>query len=219
MTIYFLIFYSQGVINREIIIFYLYFSITIFIVYGFLIVGIHFLEKSRIEQVIAKPTKRLKEVEKLKPEITKELLQGKTLQVYWYFFIKKQAGVREIQKALNISSSGTVSYQINKLLEAGIISRDTEEGKYSLKEELKIGILKFFIRINNRAIPRIALYLIIFLAGFIIYLILAIIQGLEFFFDPINLLLLFFLILVTIIFIFESYKIWKLKPVKSLRTK
>ncbi len=213
MTICFIIFYSQNVINTDIIIFYLYFSIIIFIAYGFLFFGIHFLERPRIEKITPKPTESLEKITEFKPEITEEFLQGKTLQVYWYFFTKRKAGVREIQKALNISSSGTASYQITKLLNAGIITRDEEEGKYSIKEDIKIGILKFFIRIGNRTIPRISLYLMIYSFAFIIYLILAMIQGMNFFSDPLNLLLLLFLILGTIIFIIESFKIRKLKPI------
>ncbi|MFX0006542.1 MAG: DUF621 domain-containing protein [Promethearchaeota archaeon] len=212
MTICFLFFYFQKVITLEIIIFYLYFSIIIFITYGFLIFSIHFLERPDIEKVIPESTQILEELTEVKPELTEEFLQGKTLQVYWYFFTKRQAGVREIQKALNISSSGTVSYQITKLLKAGIISKDDEEGKYSIKQDLKIGILKLFVRIGNRTMPRISLYLLIYSFGFITFLILAIIQGIDFFSDPINLTLLCFLIIGTIIFIIESFKIRKLKP-------
>lgn len=213
MTLCFLIFYFQNVINLEIIVFYLYFSIIIFIAYGFLIFGIHLLERPKIEKIIPGSTQTLEELTEVKPEITEDFLQGKTLQVYWYFFTKRKAGVREIQKALNISSSGTVSYQITKLLKAGIISKDDEEGKYSIKEDIKIGILKFFIRIGNRTIPRISLYLLIYSFGFITFLILAGIQGVNFLSDPLNLLLLCFLIIGTIIFILESYKIRKLKPI------
>jgi hypothetical protein len=219
MTVCFLVFYYQQVINNEIIVFFLYFSVIIFIVYGFLIIGIYFLEKSLIEKEAPKSTEILDGIDDTKPLVIEDLLQGKTLQIYWFFFVKRHAGIREIQKALNISSSGTVSYQITKLLKAGIISKDEEEGKYSLKEEVKIGVLKFFTRIGNRTIPRISLYLVIYLTGFIIYLILGLIQGITFIRDPINLLLLFFLILGTIIFIIESYKIWKLMPIKSLRSK
>ncbi|MFW9819202.1 MAG: winged helix-turn-helix domain-containing protein, partial [Candidatus Thorarchaeota archaeon] len=149
MTFCFLIFYFQNVINLNIIVFYLYLSIIIFIAYSFLIFGIHFLEKPEIEDTIPEATETLEEITEIKPEITEDFFQGKTLQVYWYFFTKRHAGVREIQKALNISSSGTVSYQITKLLKAGIISKNEEEGKYSLKENVKIGILKFFIRIGS----------------------------------------------------------------------
>jgi len=214
MTILFLLMYTQNVIDQNIIDFFLYFSIITFIFYGFLIYGIHLLERPRIKKITPKPTQTVEIITEIKPKISENILQGKTLQVYWYFFTHKLAGVREIQKALNISSSGTVSYQITKLLKAGFISKDEKEGKYYLNEEVKIGILRFFIRIGKRTIPRISLYLIIYFLGFIIYLILAMIQGIGFFSDPINLLLLFFLILGTIIFILESYKIWKLKPIK-----
>ncbi len=210
ITIIFLIMYFQGVISQANIVFYLYFSIIVFIVYGFMILGINILQKSEIDAIIYKPTKPKKEVI---TEIPEDLLQGKTLQIYWYIFTHDHAGVREIQKALNLSSPGTVSYQITKLLEAGVISKNSEEGKYSLNEEIKTGVLKFFIRIGNRVIPRISLYLIIYVLGFIVYFILAVISGNEFITDPISLFLLIFLILGMAIFILESLKIRKLKPI------
>jgi len=210
ITIIFLIMYFQGVISQANIMFYLYFSIIVLIVYGFMILGINILQKSEIDAIIYKPTKPKREV---KIEIPEDLLQGKTLQIYWYIFTHDHAGVREIQKALNLSSPGTVSYQMAKLLEAGVISKNSEEGKYSLNEEIKTGVLKLFMRIGNRVIPRISLYLIIYLLGFIVYFILAVISGNEFITDPISLFLLIFLILGMAIFILESLKIRKLKPI------
>ncbi|MFX1411427.1 MAG: winged helix-turn-helix domain-containing protein [Promethearchaeota archaeon] len=212
MTILFLISYFQGIATQNVTIFYLYFSIFIFITYGFIILGINQIQKSDIEPVIPKSKQLEIQKTKLKADIYESLLQGKTLQVYWYFFTHNHAGIREIQKALNISSSGTVSYQINKLLKAGIISKVGDEGKYSLNEEVKMGILKFFIRIGNRVIPRISLYLIIYILGFIIYFLLALIYIDGFLTDPVSLLLLLFLILGSVIFILESLKIRKLKP-------
>ncbi|MFW9948428.1 MAG: hypothetical protein ACFFDX_16500, partial [Candidatus Odinarchaeota archaeon] len=96
---------------------------------------------------------------------------------------------------------------------AGVISKNSEEGKYILNEEIKIGVLRFFMRIGNRVIPRISLYLIIYVLGFIVYFILAIIRGNEFLTDPISLFLLLFLILGMSIFILEALKIRKLKPI------
>ncbi|MFW9822629.1 MAG: hypothetical protein ACFFE4_06830, partial [Candidatus Thorarchaeota archaeon] len=151
---------------------------------------------------------------KIKPEFALELLQGKTFQVYWYIFTHQRAGIREIQKALNFSSSGTVAYQISKLLKAGVILREKLEGKYIINREIKIGVLKFFIRFRNRLIPRVSLYLLIYILGFSVYLILIVITEDQFLFNPLGLLLLFFLITGTIIFIFESYKVWKLNPTK-----
>ncbi|MFW9826680.1 MAG: winged helix-turn-helix domain-containing protein [Candidatus Thorarchaeota archaeon] len=212
MTILFLILFFQNVITLNIIHFYLYFSIVVFIVYGFSFLTIHFLEKPHIATHIPKPEKIIEAEKEVKLEIFEEILQGKTLQVYWYFFTHKHAGVREIQKALNISSSGTVSYQITKLLNAGIISRDEEEGKYSLNEMIKIGVIKFFVRIGKRTIPRISLYLFLYFFGFVMYFILFLIDTANFILTPFSLLLLIFLIVGTIIFTIESLKIRKLKP-------
>ncbi|MHA1486460.1 MAG: hypothetical protein ACTSSC_04750 [Promethearchaeota archaeon] len=46
------------------------------------------------------------------------------------------AGVRKLHKTLKMVSPGTASYQINKLVKAGIISR--EDGKYYIKEDVKL---------------------------------------------------------------------------------
>ena len=48
------------------------------------------------------------------------------------------AGVREIQKTLKSVPSGTESYQINKLVKAEIISKNEEDGKYYIKEDVKL---------------------------------------------------------------------------------
>lgn len=197
MTIIFVLVYLGGGI---IIDFYFFFSISIFIIYGLIIFGLSFLYRPDIEIISHKPTQEV-------------LLEGKTLQIYWYIFTHSKAGIREIQKALNISSSGTVSYQISKLQDAGILSKDETEGKYYIKEEVRRGILKFYLRIGNRVIPRISLYLIIYILGFILYLIFAFISGDEFITDPMSILLLFFLIFGTIILIFQSIKVWKIKPI------
>jgi len=88
-----------------------------------------------------------------------EVLKGKPLQVYWYLITHGAAGVREIQKSLNFSSPGIVSYQLNKLTELGIISKHEESEKYYIKEEVKSGILGFYIRFGYRMIPRFSIYL------------------------------------------------------------
>ena len=196
MTITFLVFYFQGIWILD---FYLFLSISVFIAYGLIIFSLSFLYKPEIEMITHKPVQEI-------------LLEGKTLQIYWYIFTHGYAGIREIQKALKISSTGTVSYQINKLIDAGLLSKDDVEGKYYIKEEIKRGIFKFYIRIRNLVIPRVALYLIIYILGFIFYLILALIRGNQFYNDLMSWFLLFFLIFGTIILILQTIKVRKLKP-------
>ena len=45
---------------------------------------------------------------------------------------------REISKALKIVSRGTASYQIKKLMKAGIISKNEEDGNYYIKGDIKL---------------------------------------------------------------------------------
>ena len=142
----------------------------------------------------------------------KKVLQGKTLQVYWYILTHHSAGVREIQKALKMVSSGTVAYQLDKLMKAGIISKNDEDGKYYVKEGVKKGVLGFYFRLGPFMIPRYSLYLVVNILGVIGYIFLARIYGDELITNPVSLLFLFFIIFCTCVFIFESIKIWQRKP-------
>ena len=142
----------------------------------------------------------------------KKVLQGKTLQVYWYILTHHRAGVREIQKALKLVSSGTAAYQINKLLKAGIISKNEEDGKYYVKEGVKKGVLGFYFRLGPLMIPRYSLYLVVNILGVLGYVYFASIYGDVFITNPASLLFLIFIIFCTSVFIYESIKIWQRKP-------
>jgi DNA-binding transcriptional ArsR family regulator len=142
----------------------------------------------------------------------KKVLQGKTLRVYWYILTHNRAGVREIQKALKMVSPGTASYQINKLVKAGIISKNEKDGKYYVKEGVKKGVLGFYFRLGPLMIPRYSLYLVVNILGVVIYVFLSGIYGDTFITSPASLLFLFFIVFCTSVFIFESIKIWESKP-------
>ncbi|MHA2244791.1 MAG: winged helix-turn-helix domain-containing protein [Candidatus Hodarchaeales archaeon] len=142
----------------------------------------------------------------------KELLQGKTLQVYWYLLSKGELGIRELQKFLAVSSPGTISYQIKKLVDAGLVSKNENTDKYFIKEEIRSGILGFYIRFGYKLIPRFSIYIIVFFAGIGWFLVNCFSQGDVYMLDQNNLVFLLFLLFGIGVFSFESYKIWKMKP-------
>ncbi|MHA2245330.1 MAG: winged helix-turn-helix domain-containing protein [Candidatus Hodarchaeales archaeon] len=142
----------------------------------------------------------------------KDVLKGKPLQVYWYLLTHGAAGVREIQKSLNFSSPGVVSYQLNKLTELGVISKQEESDKYYIKEEVKSGILGFYVRFGYRMIPRFSIYLSLYICGFIIFFILSFVMGDAFIIHPGSLLLFCFLTIGTLAFVSESLKMWNIRP-------
>ncbi|MFX0009780.1 MAG: hypothetical protein ACFE9R_05650 [Candidatus Hermodarchaeota archaeon] len=113
---------------------------------------------------------------------------------------------------MKFSSPGTVSYHIEKLLNARVISKSDNDGKYSVNTELKKGILGFFIHIGFLMIPRFLLYLIIYILGFIGYMLLISIYADSFTTNPGSWLLLIFLIFGSVVLIFESIKIWRRRP-------
>ena len=140
------------------------------------------------------------------------LLRGKTLQVYWYLFENGPMGVRDIQRGLNYKSPGIITYQIKKLSENGLISKDEQTDKYSVNRRVKAGLLHFYIKIGSYLVPRFSLYLLGFLIGFLLFLLGVLAEGDSFITHPSSLLLLLLLILGTLAFTYESRKMWKLKP-------
>jgi hypothetical protein len=139
-----------------------------------------------------------------------ELLSGKTLQIYWYLLTHGNAGIREIQKELKIPSPSTVSYHINKLVQVNLVIKSEKTGKYIVKSEVKNGIMGLYIKIGRRMIPRMLFYLSFFSIGFLLFLLFLIFRGSTL--SVVDILFLFFSLSAAGIFIFETYKIWNMKP-------
>ena len=145
------------------------------------------------------------------PSKPDDVPHGKALQLYWFLLTHEPMGIREIQKALNITSPSSVAFQINKLVKNGIVSK-TENDKYYIKEEIKSGILSFYFRFGYRMIPRFSIYLCLYLVGLFVFLIFLFMEGDQFILTPINFLFFLYLILGSGIFVYESVRIWKMKP-------
>jgi len=100
-------------------------------------------------------------------------LKGNTLRVYLY--VLKSAGnvgVREVQRALGFSSPTLAVYHLDKLAELGLVEK--RYGEYHLVREVKVGVLKQFVRIGTFMLPRHLFYAMLFttlLILFMIYLI------------------------------------------------
>ena len=170
------------------------------------------IEIENKETEITKKTIKKVKISGTNVESLETLLQGKTLQVYWYILEKGMAGIREIQKELEFSSAGIVSYQIQKLMVAGLVAKDEESEKYIVLEKVTPGIMKFFIQINNILVPRFSVYLIIFLVGHFIYLMSAFLYGDSFISHQGSSLYLISLIVGTLVSTYESTKMWEMRP-------
>jgi DNA-binding Lrp family transcriptional regulator len=93
---------------------------------------------------------------------SKDVLRGLTLKVY-KFILKndKPVGIREVQRALNLSSPTLALYHMNKLEEAGFIKK--ELGGY-VADRI---VLENFVRLRRVLIPRHFFYTVFFVTSFI----------------------------------------------------
>lgn len=88
---------------------------------------------------------------------SKDVLRGLTLKVY-KFILKndRPVGIREVQRALNLSSPTLALYHMSKLEEAGFIRK--ELGGYVADRM----ILENFIRLRRVLVPRNFFYMVFF---------------------------------------------------------
>lgn len=100
-------------------------------------------------------------------------LKGTTLKVYWYILGKKEGrvGVREVQRALGLSSPSVAFHHLEKLRHLGLLTK-TYSGEYLLLKTAKIGILSLFTTFRGIILPRFIFYLSFFITFLILYLLL-----------------------------------------------
>jgi len=142
----------------------------------------------------------------LKQNEAAELLKGNTLRVYWTLLKSDNGvmGVREIQRALKFSSPTLAAYHLKKLEELGLVK--SEHGDYRLVKEVKVGILKDFMKFGTLMLPRYTLYAAMFTTLLALYLF----QFGEISFYSLSGLI--FVLLSTAIFWYETLRLWRMKP-------
>ena len=96
-------------------------------------------------------------------------LKGNTLRVYWYVLrsAKGSVGIREVQRGLRFSSPTLAQYHLDKLRELGLVKKESTE--YRIASDIKVGILRQFLRFGSVIVPRFVLYAVLFtvLLGFL----------------------------------------------------
>jgi DNA-binding transcriptional ArsR family regulator len=94
-----------------------------------------------------------------------DALGGTTLKVYRYLFkLGKPAGVRDIQRALGLSSSSVAEYHLKKLLQSGLIKED-QEG-YTVDRN----VWQNMVRMRRTVIPVQAFFVALFAAAVVVML-------------------------------------------------
>ena len=100
-------------------------------------------------------------------------LQGRTLQVYLYLQKKRApSGIREVQRDLGLSSPSVADYQVEKLVELGLASRDGY-GRVQVTKHVRVKALQSYVSLGQFMVPRLAFYASIFTAITGLYLIMS----------------------------------------------
>lgn len=87
-------------------------------------------------------------------------LKGNTLRVYVFALKRDKVGVREVQRGLGLSNPSLAQYHLNKLKELGLVRE--ENGEYQVMKEVKVDVMRDFLRIGSSLIPRFVFYAVFF---------------------------------------------------------
>ena len=135
-------------------------------------------------------------------------LRGKDWKVYWLLLKSgRPLSARGVQRALHFSSPSVAQHHLEQLRELGLVQKQDVGGDYSLISEVKIGVLRHFVKFGRIMFPRYFFYAVFSTAFYIMYL-LVLMQG----FTRENLFILSFGAIVSAIFWYEAIRIWSLRP-------
>lgn len=115
--------------------------------------------------------------------------------------------VREVQKALHFSSPSIAHHHLEQLRELGLVQKQDIGGHYFLVGEVKIGVLRHFVKLGKLLFPRYFFYAVFSTTFYIVYL-LVLMQG----YTRENLFILLFGAIVSAIFWYEAARVWSLRP-------
>ena len=137
-------------------------------------------------------------------------LRGRTWHVYWYMLSMgpdKEVTVRGVQRALAFKSPSIAAHHLERLRDLGLVTQIDGSG-YVLVGEIKLGVLRHFVRLGRILVPRFVFY-----ASFATMLTLLYNLFLS---KSSDLLASSFVMIIGVFssaaFWYEAYRFWRLKP-------
>jgi DNA-binding transcriptional ArsR family regulator len=137
-------------------------------------------------------------------------LRGKAWNVYWLLLKNdRPMSVREVQRMLHFSSPSVASHHLEQLRELGLVQKQVSEGNYVLVREVKIGVLRHFVKLGKLLFPRYFFYAVFSTACLVIYLVMLVQAGTS---PQERSFVILFFALVSAIFWYEAIRMWSLRP-------
>jgi len=135
-------------------------------------------------------------------------LRGKDWSVYWILLRNgRPMSVREVQKTLRFSSPSVAQHHLEQLRNLGLVQKQDVGGSYSLVSEVKIGVLRHYVKLGRLLFPRYFFYAVFSTASLLTYVLVFVSN-----FTRENAFIILFGAIVSAIFWYEAIRIWSLKP-------
>lgn len=135
-------------------------------------------------------------------------LRGKDWKVYWLLLKNGHPlSVRDVQRTLGFSSPSVALHHLEQLRQLGLVVKHESEGQYSLVSEVKIGVLRHFVKLGRLLFPKYFFYAVFSTTFYAMYF-LFLMQG----FTRESLFITVFGAIVLVIFWHEAVRVWSLRP-------
>lgn len=137
-----------------------------------------------------------------------ELIKGKTLSVYWYMLRHPEPlTAREIQRGAELSSPSLSMHHLERLKQFGLVDKDVH-GQYTIKRDVRIGILNQFMGRGRIMVPRFLFYATFYSS------LTAALGTLLVWVSPdwYSIILLVLLVSVCVVLWYEALKVWREQP-------
>jgi hypothetical protein len=137
-----------------------------------------------------------------------ELVKGKTLSVYWYMLRHPEPlTAREVQRGAELSSPSLSMHHLERLRQFGLVEKDVH-GQYTIKRDVRIGILNQFMGRGRIMVPRFLFYATFFTSltaalGSLLIWVAA---------DWYSMVLLSLLVSACVVLWYEALKVWREQP-------
>ena len=147
-----------------------------------------------------------REIDAEKKVIAESQLKGNTLRTYIYVVTHRKSGVREVQRELHFSSSSLAQYHLTKLVDLGLLTENG--GEYFLADEIKVDVLRDFLKFGTLIVPRFIFYAVFFtkITGFLSWVVL------REPFSGINVFFIAMLVAASALFWYEALRAWARGP-------
>lgn len=112
-------------------------------------------------------------------------------------------GVRELQRALGLSSPSVAYHHLDKLTRLGLIDKD-QYGEYTIVKSANVNVLQAFTQVGRLLVPRFIFYAVFFTTLLVGYVI--------FFGASANFFAIAFGLFAAAFAWYEAYRTWKKRP-------